>query len=99
MPPCDSNIRFVCFRAKGARPARVHFPDTYFFVLCSPIFSNSFLFLFENIMTEKKTLDAKTFSCVTAQAYLLRFTGLSAKITDKKMEKSEFFGGEIVTEK
>ena len=48
----DSNIRFVYFRAKGAR-ARVHFPAPYFFVFCqSPVCSNSFLF-FVNIKKEK----------------------------------------------
>ena len=54
VPSCDSNIRFLYFRAKCAR-ARVHFPATYFCVFCqSPVCSNSFLVSREYY--ERKTL-------------------------------------------
>ena len=48
VPSCDCNIRFVYFRAKGAR-ARVHFPATYvlYFV------AQSASLFFVNIMKEK----------------------------------------------
>ena len=51
MPSCDSNIRFVYFRAKGAR-ARVHFPATYFLYFVVRFAQTPSLF-FVNIMQEK----------------------------------------------
>ena len=51
MPSCDSNIRFVYFRVKGAR-ARVHFPATYFLYFVARFAQTPSLFPV-NIMKEK----------------------------------------------
>ena len=57
VPSCDSNIRFVYFRAKGAR-ARVHFPATYFFYFVARFAQTPSLF-FVNIMKEKDIITQK----------------------------------------
>ena len=51
VPSFDSNIRFVYFRAKGAR-ARVYFPATYFLYFIARIARTPSLF-FVNITKDK----------------------------------------------
>ena len=59
VPYCDSNIRFVYFRAKGAR-VRVHFPATYFLYFIARCAQTPSLFFCEyrerkNLLTQKRS--------------------------------------------
>ena len=67
MPSCDSNIRFVYFRAKGAR-ARVHFPATYFLYFVARFAQTPSLF-FVNIIKEN------TLQAVVSPGRTLRYEG------------------------
>ena len=96
MPFGDSNIRFLYFRAKGAR-ARVHFPATYFLYFVARFAQTPSLF-FVNIMKEKKTQNAKNFQQRESISIFTSSTGLSVEITDKN-GKIRIFGGEMVIEK
>ena len=78
----DSNIRFVYFRAKGAR-AQVYFPATYFLYSMARIARTAcFLWISRKI----NPLNAKTFSYFKGRACIFRFTGLSVVETAKKLE-------------
>ena len=64
----------LCTSALRVRAhVRVHFPATYFLYFVALFAQTPFLFF----VKKKKTLNAKTLSCVRAWACLLRFTGLS----------------------
>ena len=85
MPSCDTNTRFVCFRAKGARVCASTFSRHIFFVFCSLICSNSFL-----VFCEKKTSKRKN---VRLRESIGMFTSIYRLISRNnwlKMEKSEF---------
>ena len=96
MPSCDSNIRFVYFRAKGAR-ARVHFPATYFLYFV-PVCSNSFL-VFCEYHERKKTLKRKNVQLSESMSMFTSIYRLISRNNWWKNGKIRVFGGEMVIEK
>ena len=92
----DSNIRFVHFRAKGAR-ARVYFPATYFLYSIARITRTPSLISLW-ISRKINPLNAKTFSYVKGRACIFRFTGLSVVETAKKTEKIRMLDCKMIME-